>query len=196
MKWIGLTGGVATGKSTAAALLKGLGLPVIDADQIAHKLSETGESGYEKILSHFGKNILNKDRSINRKQLGQIIFSDPQLKLDLENILHPLIKQETQLQKKQYEQKGSQICLYDVPLLFEKNLATDFDHTILIWCDRETQLERMIKHRDLTKEEASLRIQNQLPMVDKVKMATYCVDNSGDMEDLEKQIQKLVKSLT
>lgn len=199
MKWTGLTGGIATGKSTAARLIEGLGVPLIDADQISHKLSEVGEPGYEKILSHFGKNILNSDLSINRKELGRLIFSDPQLKSDLEGILHPLIKHEVQKHKNQYQRQGAKLCFYDVPLLFEKKSAADFDVTVLVWCDSQTQLNRLLQRSQLgsqlSVEEANLRIKNQLPMIDKVKMADFCLDNSGDIEDLEKQIKKLLKTL-
>ncbi|MEK6628975.1 MAG: dephospho-CoA kinase [Bdellovibrionota bacterium] len=195
MKWVGLTGGIATGKSTAARLIEGLGVQVIDADLISHKLSEVGATGYEKILSHFGKNILNSDLSIDRKELGRLIFSSPSLKSDLEGILHPLIRNEVQKQKKQYEQQGAKLCFYDVPLLFEKKSEADFDATVLVWCDSQAQLNRLLQRNQLGIEEASLRIKNQLPMLDKIKMADYCLDNSGDTADLEKQIKKLLKTL-
>lgn len=195
MKWAGLTGGIATGKTTAKKLIESLGIPVIDADQISHRLSEVGQSGYQKIASRFGNEILNSDQSINRKKLGQIIFSDTQLKSDLENILHPLIKIEVLSQRKQHEAAGVPLCFYDIPLLFEKKLSKDFDTTVLIWCNNQTQLERLIKRSSLGVEEAYLRIKNQLPMIDKVKIAEHCVDNSGDLDDLEKQLKRLVRFL-
>ena len=195
MKWTGLTGGIATGKSTAAKLIESMGIPVIDADQIAHKLSEPGQIGYQKIVSHFGQQILSNDLSIDRRELGRIIFSDTQLKSDLENILHPLIKAEVQEQRKKYQASGVPLCFYDVPLLFEKKLAKEFDTTVLIWCDNQMQLERLMKRSGLTVEEAYLRIKNQMPMIDKVSLAEHCVDNSGDIEDLEKQIKRLIKFL-
>lgn len=195
MKWTGLTGGIATGKSTAIKLIEGLGIPVIDADQISHKLSDKGQIGYQNIVSHFGKDILNSDETIDRKKLGHIIFSEPLLKSDLESILHPLIKFEVLQQRKYYQDSGAKLCIYDVPLLFEKNLWKDFDSTVLIWCSKPTQLERLMKRSGLTLEEANLRIKNQEPMIDKVKLANHCVDNSGDIADLEKQIHKLIKIL-
>lgn len=195
MKWTGLTGGIATGKSAAKKLLEGLGIPVIDADQISHKLSQPGEETYSKIVSHFGNSILNPDLSIDRKKLGQIIFSNEQSKLQLEAILHPPIQAEVRRQREMHKQAGAKICFYDVPLLFEKNLWKDFDATVLIWCAPAIQLERLMKRNSLTKEEALLRIRNQIPLIDKVKMADYCVDNSGDLLDLEKQINKLVNTL-
>ncbi|MBY0553835.1 dephospho-CoA kinase [bacterium] len=195
MKWTGLTGGIATGKSAAKKLIESLGIPVIDADQISHKLSEPGQETYSKIVSHFGNSILNPDLSIDRKKLGQIIFSNEQSKLQLEAILHPPIQAEVRRQREIHKQAGAKICFYDVPLLFEKNLWRDFDATVLIWCSPSIQLDRLMKRNNLTLEEAVLRIGNQIPLIDKVKMANYCIDNSGDLSDLEKQLQKLVEKL-
>lgn len=195
MKWTGLTGGIATGKSTAKKLIESLGFSVIDADQISHTLSEPGQPGYAGIVSHFGKNILNSDHTIDRKKLGQIVFSDEKNKTDLERILHPLIQQEVKKQKGELLDRGDKIAFYDVPLLFEKNLQSNFDVTVLIWCDPKIQLERLMKRNSLTRDEALLRISNQLPLIQKVKWANYCVDNSGDIESLDKQIKKLLESL-
>lgn len=195
MKWTGLTGGIATGKSTAKKLIEGLGYPVIDADEISHTLSAVGQAGYAGILSHFGNEVLQKDQTLDRKKLGQIVFSDPQRKLELENILHPLIRAEVLRQREQHEKNGVPVCFYDVPLLFEKQLWNDFDATVLIWCDPRIQLERLMKRNNLTEAEARLRMQNQIELIEKVRMATYCVDNSGDTEDLGKQLVRLVQRL-
>ena len=132
MKWTGLTGGIATGKSTAKKLIESLGIPVVDADQISHKLSEVGAAGYTQIVSHFGHSILNSDLTINRKKLGKIIFSDSSLKLKLESILHPLVQTEVRVQRETHRLNGAKLCFYDVPLLFEKKLWSDFDATVLM----------------------------------------------------------------
>lgn len=195
MKWTGLTGGIATGKSTASALLEGLGIPVIDADQISHGLTEVGKAGYQGIVSHFGTVVLKKDQTLDRKKIAEMVFSDTQKKSELEDILHPLIRQEVQLQKKHYKNRGAELCFYDVPLLFEKNLSQEFNYTVLVWCNRRTQLQRLIERNKLSPAEAEQRINNQLPMIDKVRMANFCLDNSGDILDLEKQIRKLIKNL-
>lgn len=195
MKWTGLTGGIATGKSTAKKLIEGLGVPVVDADQISHKLTEVGEKGYSAIVSHFGNSVLEKDGTLNRKKLGHLFFTDPHVKAQVESILHPLIKFEVQNLKKHYEALAVPLCFYDVPLLFEKNLMPDFHTTVLVWCNNQTQLERLMKRNRLTVEEAYIRIKNQLPMIDKVKMAEHCVDNSGETSDLEKQLKRLLKNL-
>lgn len=195
MKWIGLTGGIATGKSTAKKLIESLGSPVIDADEISHQLSAVDQAGYKAIVSHFGKEVLNTDLTLDRKKLGQMIFANESLKLQLEGILHPLIRAEVLRQKEQHRANGAELCFYDVPLLFEKKLWSDFDATVLIWCDARAQLERLMARNGYSKEEALLRISNQIDLIDKVKMSTYCVDNSGDTEDLQKQLVKLLGNL-
>ena len=195
MKWTGLTGSIATGKSTAKKLIEGLGHSVIDADQISHKLTEVGQLGYQKIVSHFGASVLHSDLTIDRKKLGQIIFSDINQKNVLENILHPLIRDEVQNLKKYYEKNGAQICFYDVPLLFEKNMQDQFDQIVLVWCSPNTQLERLIQRNQLSPSEALLRINNQLPMALKLKQADHCLDNSSDVDDLAAQIKKLMPRL-
>ena len=195
MKWTGLTGGIATGKSTAKKLIESLGFPVVDADQISHKLSEPGASGYDKILSQFGRDFLNSDSTLDRKKLGQIIFSEPTKKQLLENILHPLIQDEVKFLRKLHQENGVSLCFYDVPLLFEKDLSSQFDTTVLIWCNASAQLGRLMARNNLTESEARLRIENQMSLVDKVRRADHCVDNSGDMADLEKQIKRLTQRL-
>lgn len=195
MKWTGLTGGIATGKSTAKKLIEGLGFPVIDADEISHRLTESGQPGYVGVVSHFGNQVLQKDQTLDRKKLGQIVFSDSEQKLALENILHPLIRSEVVRQREHHEKSGTTVCFYDVPLLFEKQLWNDFDATVLIWCDPRIQLERLMKRNQLSESDAQLRIANQIDLIEKVRMATYCVDNSGDVEDLKKQLSRLLQRL-
>ena len=194
MKWTGLTGGIATGKSTVKKLLQGRGVPVIDADEISHNLTKVGEIGYEKVLSHFGNQILNTDRTLNRTALGQLVFSDKKQKQKLEEILHPLIQADVKIQRETLEKSGASLCFYDVPLLFEKKLQTQFDHTVLVWCDPKMQLERLMLRNHLSASEAKLRIANQMPLIDKVKLADRCLDNSGDVDDLKYQVDRLLKS--
>lgn len=195
MKWTGLTGSIATGKSTAKKLIEGLGISVVDADQISHKLTEVDQLGYQKILSHFGSSILHSDLTIDRKKLGQIIFSDINQKNVLENILHPLIRDEVQNLKKYYEKSGAEICFYDVPLLFEKNMQEQFDHIVLVWCSPHIQLQRLMLRNQLSEVEAKLRMGHQLPMAVKIKQSHFCLDNSSDVEDLNAQVKKLIPRL-
>lgn len=196
MKWIGLTGGIATGKSTAKKLFESLGYPVIDADLISHELTQAGGVGYQKVVSYFGTSILNTDQSLNRKALGQIIFNDAEKKNQLENILHPLIQDEVQKQKKSHEQNNVRLCFYDVPLLFEKKLKKNFDLVVLVWCDPFLQKLRLVARNQFSEDEVQSRIASQSPMAYKIKNSDYCLDNSTDMVGLEKQVRSLVRTLT
>jgi dephospho-CoA kinase len=195
MKWIGLTGGIATGKSTAKKLIEGLGYPVIDADIISHDITQVGREGYVKIVSHFGKEILLADQSLNRKALGQIIFNDAQKRLELEQILHPIIQIEVQRQKESHALRKNRLCFYDVPLLFEKDLKKNFDAVVLVWCDPVMQKMRLMARNQLTAIEAQSRLSSQSEMSYKVKNSHHCLDNSTDINGLERQIQSLVRSL-
>ena len=165
---------------------------MINADQISHRLSEPGASGYNAIVSHFGRSFVQADQSLDRKKLGRIVFSDAAEKQKLEEILHPLIQAEVLSLRKKYSDEGIERCFYDVPLLFEKNLNAQFDCVVLVWCDSVTQMDRLIRRSGLTETEALLRMKNQLPLVEKVKGADYCLDNSGSLLELDGQIQNLL----
>ncbi len=195
MKWIGLTGSIATGKSTVKKLIEGRGFPVIDADAISHQLTAPQAEGYMQIVSYFGNSILNSDQSLNRALLASMIFNDVEKKNKLESILHPLIQIEVQKLKQIYFQQGNSICFYDVPLLFEKNLKPQFDRVVLVWCDLETQIQRLKIRNQLSDEDAQKRIQSQLLMSVKIKNADHCLDNSHDLKSLEKQVSHLLKVL-
>lgn len=192
MKWIGLTGGIATGKSSVARLIESRSYKVIDADHISHRLTKVGMPAYDHIIQTFGEEILQNDLQLDRKKLGQIIFENSEKKIALESILHPLIQEEVQVQKQRELQKGAHMCFYDVPLLFEKNLETQFDEVWVVWCDFDTQIDRLKKRNNLTVEEALLRINNQWPLPVKVKKADYCIDNSTDEISLIKIVDKFL----
>ena len=194
MKWIGLTGGIATGKSTVARLIESLGYPVIDADQISHQITRFGQPGYEQVTSHFGTDILNDLQEIDRKKLAEIIFANSAKKQQLENILHPLISVEVQKLKTQHLNEGAHLCFYDVPLLFENNLQKNFDMVVTVWCDPETQLQRLMSRNRLTQAEARLRIASQLPMSVKISQSQYCIDNSGSEESLIQIVSNWLKT--
>ncbi len=195
MKWIGLTGGIATGKSTAKKLIEGLGYPVIDADALARQVVGLGHPGYQKVKDHFGTTVFATDQSLNRSALGEIIFSSPEKRLLLESLLHPLIQKEVQILKDKYQAEDHVLCFYDVPLLFEKNLASQFACTVLVWCDELTQKSRLMERSQLNEKQAYERIQSQLRLADKLPLATYCLDNSTDLTSLELQIKNLIPKL-
>ncbi len=195
MKWIGLTGGIATGKSTVSRLIQSLDIPVIDADQISHQTTKIGAVGYDSVVSQFGMDILRPDLEIDRKKLGEVIFQNPHKKIELEKILHPLIHAEVQRLKIQAQKEGHRMCFYDVPLLFENSLQKQFDCVVLVWCDAQTQLFRLMQRNKLSEEEAFVRIQNQLPMTVKVYGSDYCLDNSGTEINLIQSVDYLISKL-
>lgn len=195
MKWIGLTGGIATGKSTVSRLFESRGVPVIDADKISHSTTKFGAEGYHLILKEFGDEYLTPDLKIDRKKLGDLVFKHPGHKQKIESILHPLIQAEVQKQKLDHQEKGHLKCIYDVPLLFEGGLEKNFDETIVVWCDFEVQVERFMARNKINREQALLRISNQTPMAEKIKKATHCIDNSGDELSLIYLVDQLTDRL-
>lgn len=196
MKWIGLTGGIATGKSTVTGLIESRGYVVIDADHISHELTRLAEPGYNQIVSHFGNDILDTSLRIDRKKLGQIIFSSPEQKKALEGILHPLIQERVQELKEHHQARGASVLFYDVPLLFENNLASQFDAVLMVWCQEEIQLQRLMKRNNLTQAEAEARMNAQMPMTEKIRKSTYCIDNSGSEFELIMAVDTFLQQLT
>jgi dephospho-CoA kinase len=196
MKWVGLTGGIATGKSTVRKILSDLNAVVIDADQVSHDLTLANAEGYAGIVSQFGTDFLNPDQSLNRRKLGELVFSQPAELAKLEAILHPLIQKEVKARKQALAQKGVTIAFYDVPLLFEKNLQKQFDHVVLVYAPITTQVERIMLRNNLTHTEALARIHAQIPITDKVHRADFCLDNSTNTEDLKLQVVNMYQRLT
>jgi dephospho-CoA kinase len=195
MKWIGLTGGIATGKSTVSELLKASGQAVIDADQIARTVVQVGSPGLKAVVTEFGPEILSTDGSLDRKKMGQLVFGKPEKLAKLEAILHPLIKVETAVRRKQLEEQKIAFAFYDVPLLFEKNMEADFDFIVLVEASPETQQERMKARDGLSDHEISNRLSSQLPMAKKVAKSNYVIHNHGSTEDLKLQVSDFLQKL-
>ena len=198
-KIIGLTGGIASGKSSVSKILIEKGYKVIDADLLARKVVEVGQPGYNKIVKEFGQDILLANKEINRKALGQIIFKNKERREILNKITHPLI---FKLMKKHVRilSENNNIIFLDVPLLLEQydlwqEHGINFDEIVLVYLRQEDQLIRLQKRNKISKEEAMLKINSQLSLDKKLKMASKIIDNSGDLEDLNKQIDKLLLEL-
>ena len=200
MKWVGLTGGIGTGKSTVSQILHQRGLPIISADAYAHKVLKQKDL-IEKLLSYFGNDIIaqeDKKKSetiIDRKKLGDIIFASPDKKSLLEDILHPIIKTMVNKKRKQLEQLKTTLAIYDVPLLFEKNMQNEFDHIVLIAADKEIVYERLKKSRFITKKKFQLIANSQMLQEEKLKLTPFVIWNNGTMEKLEIQCENLLKKI-
>lgn len=184
---IGLTGGIASGKSTVSAYLAELGAIIIDADKIAHEIMEKGKTAYWQVIEAFGREILAENGEIDRSRLGKIVFNNLEKKKILEEITHPQVIREMREKIEEYRAENKVIVL-DVPLLFEAGLDSMVDETWVVYVDRETQLQRLIARDGLSYEEANKRIQAQMSLEKKRVLADFVINNKGNIEDLKRQV--------
>jgi dephospho-CoA kinase len=185
---IGLTGGIASGKSTVAKLLASFGAETIDADQVARDVVVKGSIGLEAVVAAFGAGVLTADGELDRQALGRIVFADPAKRIALEAILHPLIKART---SKLFSESQSAIVVYAVPLLVEANVDYPFDMILTVEASEQIQLERILRSRGLSLSEAVARVGAQASRAQRADRADYVVDSSGTLAQLEAQVQLL-----
>lgn len=185
---LGLTGGIASGKSTVSDMLRELGYTVIDADVEARLAVKKGEPAYEKIINTFGEEILLEDGEIDRQRLGSIIFHDKEKRQALNNIVHPAVRRNMTSKKEEAISKGAEVVVLDIPLLFESKLTYMVEKTLLVYVDDEVQLQRLMKRNDLVESEALARIQSQMPLSEKIALADAVIDNNGDLNHTRKQL--------
>lgn len=190
MKIIGLTGGIASGKSTASTILKKLGASIVDADILARKAVKKGQPALEKIIDTFGIDIINDQGELNREKLGEIVFSSQEKLQALNQIVHPAVHTLLMSSFDKERAKGKKKIVYDCPLLIEENLQHLVDETWLIYVDQETQLKRLIQRNNFSEEEALKRIHSQMPLEQKIKHADIVIDNNSTIENLEKILRK------
>ncbi len=188
---VGLTGGIGTGKSCALNAFESLGAATISLDAIAKDQAKPGRKGYKAIVKDFGACILKKDKSIDRALLGRVVFNDKKARLGLERVTHPLILKE--MKKSIGRLRG--IVVVDVPLLFEKKLQKNFDATILIACKPDKQLKRIVKRDGLALKEARQRINSQMPLDEKRRMADVSIDNDKNIKHLKENINEYYSGL-
>ena len=196
MKWVGLTGGIASGKSTVAEILRNLGYVVIDADIQSRLASQPGTPGFKEIVQTFGEEILSSGGEIDRRKLGMIVFSDKKKRDQLESILHPRIQDSVRKEKARLSKEGIHLAFYDIPLLFEKNLEKQFDLTVLVLATPGKQVERMRTRNSLTEDEIRLRLNSQLPMFEKEKRADVIISNNGSLEELRIGVEAFLEEHT
>ncbi|AST06488.1 dephospho-CoA kinase [Anoxybacillus flavithermus] len=191
---IGLTGGIASGKSTVAAMFRDLHIPVIDADEIAHRVTAIDGEAYQLIVETFGSDILDSNGAIDRRRLGAIVFHDEQKRKQLNAIVHPLVRQHMLKQKEQYARKGEKAVVLDIPLLFESNLEHLVDRILVVYVDEQIQLRRLCERNGFSFEEAWARIKSQMPLEQKRKKADAVIDNNGTIEQTKRQLyERLVE---
>lgn len=189
---IGLTGSIASGKSTVAKMLKELGLPIIDADQVARLVVEPGTETLSKIAEVFGKDILHENGELNRAKLGNIIFHNPSKRKELNDIIHPAIRKEMLRQRDEWTDKGEKHIVMDIPLLFESHLQHFVEKILVVSVTEDTQLKRLMERNHLSKEEAKARIASQLPLSVKEKGADAVIYNNESLDKTRKQLLEIL----
>jgi len=189
---IGLTGSIASGKSTVSAMLKQKGFPIVDADEIARQVVEPGSPVMDKIGRTFGQDVLHPDGSLNREKLGEQIFSNSSEREKLNAIIHPAIRTEMQRQKDQWISGGEKVVIMDIPLLFESKLQHFVDKIIVVSVTPAIQKQRLMSRNNLTEIEAANRIQSQLPMELKEQGADAVIHNNDAIAATEKQLETIL----
>ncbi|EHB09267.1 Dephospho-CoA kinase domain-containing protein [Heterocephalus glaber] len=185
---VGLTGGIASGKSSVLQLFQQLGCAVIDVDVIARHIVQPGYPAHRRIVEAFGPEVLLENGDINRKVLGDLIFKQPNQRQLLNAITHPEICKEMMKETFKCFLQGRRYVILDIPLLFEtRKLLRYLKRVIVVYCDRDTQLVRLMERNGLSLKDAEARIQAQLPLKDKVRMANHVLDNSGQWSDTRRQ---------
>ena len=193
---VGLTGGIASGKSLVAKRLKDLGAYVIDADEIAHQVIQSGTPAYQEILQQFGKDILREDGTIDRPKLGRLVFRDSARRSMLESIVHPRVFAEEEAQRRQItQQEPEAVIIFDAPLLIETRAHELMDKVIVVYADRKTQLKRLKERDRLDPEEAKRRVAAQLPLSNKKQYADYVIDGMASPSEVAKQTETVYQKL-
>ncbi|MCY7835325.1 dephospho-CoA kinase [Bacillus haynesii] len=189
---IGLTGGIASGKSTVAQMFQQCGITVVDADVIAKEAVEQGMPAYQKIAETFGQGVLLETGDIDRRKLGEIVFANEEKRLQLNAIVHPEVRKMMIKQRDEAVRAGKRFVVLDIPLLYESGLEHLTDKVIVVWVPKELQLERLMKRNRFNEDEALNRIHAQHSLDEKKKRADAVIDNSGSLKDTEAQLYQLL----
>ncbi len=189
-KVIGLTGGIATGKSTVAELLKAHGFKIVDADIASRKAVEKGSEGLKNVVAEFGEEALTEEGEMNREYIGQQIFYDDLKREKLNAIIHPIVREIMENEKKQYLAQGYDVVM-DIPLLFENGLEKTVDEVWLVYTSPSIQIDRLMERNQLSIEDAKARIYSQISIDKKSRMADVVIDNFGTKLELNKILSKL-----
>lgn len=189
---IGITGGIASGKSTVSLYLQELGFTIVDADLASRAVVEPGEEAYHQVVKAFGEDILLTDGNIDRVKLGSIIFNDQEKRLLLNGIVHPAVRNWMRLKTEAALSSGEETVFMDIPLLFESKLTFMVDKTLLIYVDEQVQLQRLMNRNGLSETEALARINSQMPLADKKALADAVIDNNGDINETKRQVKTIL----
>ena len=193
-KIIGITGGIASGKSTVTEFLRQKGFQVVDADAVVHQLQKPGGRLFQILVEHFGEKILLENGELNRPLLASLIFSNPEEQEWSKRTQGEIIREELAALRNQFAQTEA-LFFMDIPLLFEQNYASWFDETWLIYVNRDIQLERLMKRDQISKEAAESRLNSQWPLERKISLASHSLDNNGNQEQLIAQVVQLLEEM-
>jgi len=195
VKLVGLTGGIASGKSTVAEILKRQGAAIINADVLAREVVEPNRQAWTEIVNTFGTAVLQPDRALDRQKLRAIIFDDPDARKKLESIIHPQVRALAEQRIREHAAAGYAVIVYEVPLLFEGNLQEWLRPVILVACDVDTQRKRLQSRDNLSAVQAQKHIEAQMSLEEKRRLADYVIENNGSLEDLERQVQAVLEKI-
>lgn len=196
LRLIGLTGGIASGKSTVSRCLEEAGIPVIDADVIARDVVRPGQKAYTEIVNRFGRWVLGEDGEIDRVRLGALVFEDEKARKDLEAITHPEIVREIARRVRDIRQeKDPSLVVIDAALLFESGLSQSMDRNILVTASPDIQMRRVMERDGLSEVETRRRIASQMPSEEKLKLAHFVIDNSGTREETARQVHEVLERM-
>lgn len=193
---LGLTGGIASGKSTVSQYFKEKGVPVIDADDVSRQVVEPGTVGLERVVAVFGADVLQPDGRLNRKKLGSIVFNDKEKLNQLNRLLHREIRKKILAEIDHYKEKDTPFIVADIPLLFETDYEDYMSQVMTVFVPPAVQIERLMSRDQLTKSEAEHRMDTQLPLYIKAQLSDIVIDNSGTIEDTYRQIDRWLKEMT
>jgi len=195
VKLVGLTGGIASGKTTVAKILQQLGAAVVDADALAREVVEPGHDAWREIVETFGVGILQSDRTLDRQKLRAVIFNNTTARKKLESIIHPRVRALAEERIRRHAAAGTEIVIYEVPLLFEGRLHVWLRPVVLVACDVAVQKQRLQQRDGLAAEEAQKHIDAQMSLEEKRRLADYVIENNGDLEDLQRQVEAVLKQI-
>jgi len=195
MRTVALTGGIGSGKSAVSRLLRSYGAVVVDADLVAREVVDVGTPGLAAVAEAFGREVLQPDGSLHRAALGRRVFSDPQALAQLNAITHPRIAERTAELFRQAASSGADVLVHDVALLVENGLSRGYDAVVVVAAAPATQLDRLVRLRGMSQDDARARIAAQAPLEDKLAVATHVIRNDGRVEELAPQVERVWASL-